>query len=91
MGNISPGNTKWVIALVFTLSIAIAGWVFGGVNAKSAADHRLLLAQDEMLYSQVHRDTELNSVQQDRIERLEQKMDVFSVKLDQILIILRGK
>lgn len=87
----SNGNTKWIIGLVVMLGIAIAGWVFGGVNLRSATDHRLLLAQDEMLYSRVDQETKLNGVQQDRIDRLEDRLDVFGIKLDQILQILRGK
>jgi hypothetical protein len=90
VSNVSTGNVKWIIALVFTLSVAVAGWVFGGVNAKSAADHRLLLAQDEMLYSRVEADMKLNAIQQDRIDSLERRLDIFGIKLDQILVILRG-
>ncbi|MFA5376786.1 MAG: hypothetical protein WC455_13640 [Dehalococcoidia bacterium] len=84
-------STKWIISLGFTITIAVAGWIFGGVNMKSAADHRLLIAQDELLYQREEQNTKLNAIQQDRIDKLEQKMDVFGIKLDQILILLRGK
>jgi hypothetical protein len=86
----SNGSTKWIISLAFTIAIAVAGWIFGGVNMKSAADHKLLIAQDELLYQREEQNTKLNAIQQDRIDKLEQKMDVFSVKLDQILLLLRN-
>lgn len=84
-------NVKWIVTTILSLGLAIAGWIFGGVSAKSAADHRLLYAQDEVLYKRAEETNRMIQLHEARIIQLERQMEIFSVKLDQILEILRRK
>ena len=88
MENSNKSNWKWIIALALSALIALSGWVFGIFKASGDVDHRLLFAQDDMLYDRLAANEKLDMVQDARLNVLESQAAVLTSKMDMVLELL---
>ena len=84
----NKSNLKWIIALAVTIVIAAGGWVFAAVKSAGEIEHKLLYAQDEMLYNRSSAIEKLDMIQDARLNILESQVAVLQSKIDMIMDML---
>jgi hypothetical protein len=84
----NKSNLKWIIALAVTIVIAAGGWVFAAVKSAGEIEHKLLYAQDEMLYNRSSAIEKLDMIQDARLNILESQVAVLQSKIDMMMEML---
>jgi hypothetical protein len=88
MENGNRSNWKWIVALAVTILLAAGGWVFAAVKSAGEIEHKLLFAQDEMLYDRSAAIEKLDMVQDARLNILESQVAVVQSKIDMMMDLL---
>jgi len=84
----NKSTLMWIIALAVTIVIAAGGWVFAAVKSAGEIEHKLLYAQDEMLYNRSSAIEKLDMIQDARLNILESQVAVLQSKIDMIMDML---